>query len=236
ALQRYAPAAAGPGATGSSTHPAHPEVRVFHYDGSQKGRENFWHFDVMPDRQPAYGALLRARVVPAVGGDTLFCDLAALSLGLPAALRRRLEDAVGIYDLVFPRQLARFRGVPEAEVMALHPDVPLEEVPLVLTRAVDDRRVLFVNPGFLVGIKDMPAYESRALLDDLRAREARPELQCRFRWQPGDIAFWDNRACLHYATNNYFPHRRTMERLTLTDEIYTCGARVLTWSRREGRA
>ena len=43
----------------------------------------------------------------------------------------------------------------------------------------------------------------------------RPEFQVRLRWQPNTIAFWDNRACQHYASSDYFPARRVMERISI---------------------
>jgi taurine dioxygenase len=214
-LDAQAGAAPPLAAPAAEPHARHPALRVFDYGPSQRGREAFWHYDVLPNRRPARGAILRARVVPEVGGDTLFCDLGAVYDGLPADRKERLEDAIGVHDFAFPRQLARFRGRPEAEVMALLPEVPLDEIPLVRTRSADGTRMLFANPGFLVRIKGRREDESREIVDDLRTRVARPDVQCRFRWRPGDIAVWDNRACLHYATNNYWPERRTMERLTL---------------------
>jgi taurine dioxygenase len=203
------------GLTGGDIHPGHPELKVFEYDETRRGREAFWHFDVLPDRRPAKASILRARLVPEVGGDTLFCDLEAVYRSLPEADKTRLGETAGIYDFVFNRQLARFRGKSEAEVMAISPEIPLEEFPLVLTDPADGRKVLFVNPSFLIGIQGMTSEESRAVLDDLRTRINQPEFQCRHRWQPGDVAYWDNRSCLHYATNNYWPERRIMERLSL---------------------
>lgn len=205
------------GLTGGGVHPVHPELKVFEYDEGRRGREAFWHFDVLPDRRPARASVLLARLVPEVGGDTLFCDLEAVYRSLPEADKMRLGEAVGVYDFAFNRQLARFRGKSEAEVMAINPEIPLEEIPLVLTGPADGRKVLFVNPSFLIGIQGMSPEESRSILDDLRVRISQPEFQCRFRWQTGDVAYWDNRSCLHYATNNYWPERRIMERLTLVD-------------------
>lgn len=206
------------GLTGGDVHSVLPELKIFEYGETRRGREAFWHFDVLPSRKPARASILLARLVPEVGGDTLFCDLGAVFDGLPGADKALLAEAIGIYDFVFDRQLARFRGKTEAEVMAMSPQIPLEEIPLVLTHPGDGRKVLFVNPSFLVGIKGMNDEECRTILANLRTRINQPEFQCRFRWQAGDVAYWDNRACLHYATNNYWPARRTMERLTLLDE------------------
>lgn len=211
-LHTYRPRAEPPG---TERHPEdYPEVWVFDY-GTTQGREAFWHFDVMPNRQPARASLLQAREVPAVGGDTLFCDLAGVHDALPAGVRARLEGAVGLYDFVFERRLARFRGRDESEAMALSPE-PLQAFPLLRVRS-DGRRFLFINPSFLVAVQGWSPQETQELLMMARDRIGRPEHQCRFRWRAGDVAFWDNLACLHYATNDYWPARRTMERLTLME-------------------
>ena len=57
--------------------------------------------------------------------------------------------------------------------------------------------------------------ESEALLQFLYAQAAFPEYQCRLRWRPGDVAFWDNRSTQHYAASDYAPARRVMERITV---------------------
>lgn len=194
-----------------------PELQVFAYGAEQRGRESFWHFDVLPSRQPARAALLYAREVPPVGGDTLFCDLGAAYAGLSAELRHRLEGAAGVYDLVFERRLARFRGATDAEAMALAGE-PLRRWPLVV-RLPYGPPVLFLNPSFLVGIDGMADAEWRAAAAEMRARIDRPELQCRHRWRAGDLALWDNRACLHYAASDYFPRRRVMERVSVVDAV-----------------
>ena len=56
---------------------------------------------------------------------------------------------------------------------------------------------------------------SKALVKVLLAQHERPEYVCRFHWEPGSIAFWDNRAVQHYAASDYWPQRRVMERASV---------------------
>ena len=75
--------------------------------------------------------------------------------------------------------------------------------------------MLYVNALFTVGIEGVPNDEAKRLLRNLFATAVRPEIQCRFRWQENSIAFWDNRSCQHYATADYYPNERLMERVTI---------------------
>ena len=75
--------------------------------------------------------------------------------------------------------------------------------------------MLFVNPTFTTRIKGLKRHESDALLEMLYRHTETPEFQCRFRWQPGSLAFWDNRCAQHRALFDYFPHRRHAHRVTV---------------------
>jgi len=57
--------------------------------------------------------------------------------------------------------------------------------------------------------------ESEPLLKMLHEHQVRPEFTCRFVWQPGSIALWDNRCAMHNPVNDYHGHRRVMHRITL---------------------
>lgn len=62
---------------------------------------------------------------------------------------------------------------------------------------------------------DVSEKESEALLSFLFAHITKPEFQVRWRWQPNDIAIWDNRVTQHYANADYLPQRRIMHRATI---------------------
>jgi taurine dioxygenase len=43
----------------------------------------------------------------------------------------------------------------------------------------------------------------------------KPDFQVRFKWEPGSVAFWDNRRVQHYAVWDYFPQTRSGNRVTV---------------------
>ena len=89
------------------------------------------------------------------------------------------------------------------------------EHPVVRTHPETGRKAIYVNVAFTQHIVGMDKAESDVLLKHLYAQAAIPEYQCRFRWQPHSIAFWDNRASQHYAASDYWPAVRRMERVTI---------------------
>jgi taurine dioxygenase len=86
---------------------------------------------------------------------------------------------------------------------------------VIRTHPETGERVVYVNRTFTSRIKGLDQRESDWLLDHLSALASVPEYQCRFKWQPNSIAFWDNRATQHYASTDYLPDFRHMERVTV---------------------
>ena len=86
---------------------------------------------------------------------------------------------------------------------------------MVRVHPVSGRRVLYVNQQFCVRIKGLKSDESDALLEFLYRQATIPEYQLRVKWQPNTLVMWDNRSVQHYAVHDYYPARRTMERVTV---------------------
>lgn len=93
--------------------------------------------------------------------------------------------------------------------------------PVVRVHPRTKERALFVNPGFTSHIVDVSPRESRAILDLLYEELTRPEYTVRFRWEPGSVAFWDNRATAHLAPRDieHLDVERTLHRVTLIGEV-----------------
>ncbi|MEG3626737.1 TauD/TfdA dioxygenase family protein [Streptomyces poriticola] len=182
--------------------------------GGVRTFENVWHTDVTFRERPALGAVLQLREVPPSGGDTMWADMAAAYDNLPQDVKDRVDDARAVHDFI--PGFIRFYG---PERLAAFQDLfPPVEHPVVRTHPVTGRRMLFVNTSFTTRIVGMDRDESDRLLRLLFQQAHVPEYQVRFRWQPGDIAFWDNRATQHYAVNDYDGHRRIAERVTIAGD------------------
>ncbi|WP_107451150.1 TauD/TfdA dioxygenase family protein [Streptomyces sp. RTd22] len=180
-------------------------------EGATPTFENVWHADVTFRERPALGAVLQLREVPPVGGDTMWADMAAAYDNLPREVRDRIDGATAVHDFI--PGFSRFYG---PERLAPFQDAfPPVEHPVVRVHPETGRRLLFVNTSFTTRITGMDREESDRLLSYLCRQAQVPEYQVRFRWQPGDVAFWDNRATQHYAVNDYAPHPRVAERVAI---------------------
>ena len=200
-------------------HPAtpkdqeNPEVLRIAHGPKSRGSENMWHSDVTWREAPSLGSILRAVELPAVGGDTLFANMVLAYERLSDEIKEKIEPLFASHDIarVFARRLGK-----KAE--ELHDKYPPMVHPVVRTHPETKERLIYVNGAFTDHIVDMDPEESRALLDTLYKTAWNPELQCRFRWEKGSMAFWDNRACQHFAASDYYPEVRVMERVTIAGD------------------
>jgi taurine dioxygenase len=160
------------------------------------------------------GSILRIVESPPLGGDTLWADMGAAYDLLDDATRDEIDGLVARHDYVrvFGRHL------PPEQQAKLREKYPTAEHPVVRTHPETGRKTIYVNRAFTCGIKDMDDADAQALLARLELTAAVPDVQCRFRWQPGSVAFWDNRATQHCVSNDFLPHRRVMERVTVVGD------------------
>lgn len=200
-------------------HPAtprdqpHPEVLRIAHGPNSRGQENNWHSDVTWRECPSLGSILLAREVPEVGGDTLFANMHLAYERLSEQMQRFCEGLTAVHDIarVFARRLGKS---PEE----LHEQYPPMRHPVIRTHPETGERAIYVNTGFTSHIEGLSKQESDWLLQHLYDTARDVEIQCRFRWRTGSIAFWDNRVCQHLAVSDYFPARRVMERVTIAGD------------------
>ena len=184
-------------------------------------RVNFgglWHSDTAYLDIPPMGTMLLAREVPPHGGDTLFANMYLAYETLSPGLRQLLDGLVAVNssakaDVTRTRE-DRMREGARANA---RPEYAAEH-PVVRTHPETGRRALYVNRGHTLRFRDMTEAESAPLLGFLFAHQTRPEFTCRFRWEEGSLAFWDNRCAQHNPINDYHGFRRVMHRVTLAGD------------------
>lgn len=169
------------------------------------GPGDAYHSDTSWRLVPTWGAVLRPVNLPAVGGDTIWVDAHLAYEGLSTELKERLAALHVTHD---------FR---EALTSAGH-DYPIVAHPLVRTHRDTGEKILWANFTQKPQILGVDLAESRALLDEVLRQYKRPEFQVRFSWRPNSVAFWDNRAAVHYAVRNYGDFPRVLERILIADE------------------
>ena len=190
-----------------------PEVFVIPAGGKFRAPDN-WHSDVTWRPEPSLGSILRAVELPPLGGDTLWADMGKAYDLLDDDTKAQIDGRKATHDFASAFGYGKPPEVQE-RMRAEHPTV---EHPIVRTHPETGRKTLYVNVGFTRSIVGMDDAEGKPLLDRLYRQASIVDVQCRFRWQPGSVAFWDNRATQHIVSNDFLPARRVMERVTVVGD------------------
>ena len=179
-----------------------------------------WHSDTAYLERPPMATMLYALEIPPYGGDTLFANQYLAFETLSEGLRKALDPLIGV-NTSTKAQISKTREDRLREVGA-QLKAMVGKHPVVRTHPETGRRALYVNSGHTTHFEGWTEEESRPLLDYLFQHQVRPEFTCRFRWQRGSLALWDNRCTLHNPINDYQGLRRRMHRITLAgDEPYS---------------
>jgi len=201
----------------TESHPVEPQVlerREVHSIESGKDRTDFWHTDITFMQRPAMASMLRSIEVPDAGGDTMWSDTRGAYDALAEPLQRLCDGLSAYhYEQYYAQMVAEGHGnVWEGKKLtrllpALHP--------VVRVHPETGRRNLFVNPKFTLRVVDFPEAQSDRLLRLLYDHMTDPRFVVRYHWSVGTLAFWDNRATMHYGIFDYEGQERVMHRVTL---------------------
>jgi taurine dioxygenase len=221
-LERFA-AALGPDGDDPfiASIPGHPRVVEVRREANETTPvfAEAWHSDWSFLESSPAGTLLYGKVVPPVGGDTLFANQYAAYDALSETMKAKIAPLRGIHSarrsyapggVYGERDKGRSMAIRYSErAMAtqLHP--------VVRIHAETGRPALFVNLGYTIGIDGMNEADANSLLMELFAHQSRSEFIYRHRWSPGLLTLWDNRCVLHTATGGYQGHQRLLWRITI---------------------
>lgn len=201
----------------------YPEIIPVVKEAEDVGKFNFggtWHSDMTFLAEPPLGSLLYAKDVPAYGGDTLWANMYRAYETLSSGMKKMLDGLVAVHSATraYGPSGAYAKSGSQTKSMQINPSEDAEaemEHPVVRTHPDSGRKCLFINPVYTLRFKDMTMRESAPLLDFLNEHAVQPSNTCRFRWETGSLAFWDNRCTQHFALNDYDGQRREMHRTTI---------------------
>ena len=205
--------------------PGHPNVLELRREPDEKAM-NFgagWHSDWSFQQAPPAATLLHSKVVPPVGGDTLFVDACRAYEALSPTMQAMLAPLQAVHSA---RQSYGTKGVfaKETEKRTLQIIVSEEADgslthPLVRTHPVTGRKALFVSPVYTVGIADLTPEEAKAILTFLFAHLTQEQFIYRHKWREQMLLMWDNRCTMHFAEGGYDGHLRLMHRTTVAGDV-----------------
>lgn len=196
-------------------------VEIKRSPGDKKIVGEEWHADTTMVEEPPMGAILYAIDVPPYGGDTIFANQYLAYESLSDGMKKLVSGLKAYHS---DRKVAGPRANMNAQrTTKVREDADWRETislhPVVVTHPETGRKLLYVNHSYTYCFEDMTEEESKPLLDYLLNHGHRPEFTCRFRWETGSVAFWDNRVCKHLAVHDAGPFHRHMRRVQL------CGTR-----------
>ena len=215
--RRFGPLNIHPYVAGMADHPEVMEVIK-----EPRDRVNFgggWHSDMSFLERPSIGSILYALEVPDYGGDTLFSSQGAAYDALSDGLKAVLDGMTAIHSAAREYSATGSSGQKRASMSVAEAEGAVGEYahPVVKVHPETGRKALYVNPAFTMKFEGWSTRESKPLLDYLFAHCRSEAFTCRFRWEKGSVAFWDNRAVWHYALNDYPGQRRHMRRVTVDE-------------------
>jgi taurine dioxygenase len=200
------------------SHPAaptmagYPEIFEIHATRHSKvANGEFWHSDVSCDEEPPLGTMLQIHILPPCGGDTMFSNMYAAYDALSDAMKTFLDglSATHASEHIYRGRYAD-RGQKDSDIA-----FPSASHPVVRTHPQTGRKALFVNRTFTTRINELSEEESSTVLKMLFEHAESIQFQIRFRWSKNDMAFWDNRCCMHRAIWDYWPEERKGRRVTI---------------------
>jgi alkyl sulfatase len=176
-----------------------------------------WHADITAAINPPAASILRGEIVPPYGGDTQWTNLAAAYSSLSPTLRGFLDGLRGVHRFAPPQGAQSSQEFDEL----IRRQTLVSEHPLVRVHPETGERVLYVSPSFLKSIVGLTPRESQHLLELLWEHAVRSEFTVRFKWEPGSVAFWDNRSTAHLAPTDIFDvdFNRQFYRVTLVGDV-----------------
>jgi len=204
----------------------HPEIIKMHKPANTAASFGVgWHTDNSFFEKPSLGSIVYAEVIPPVGGDTLFANQQLAYETLSDGMKRTLESLTAIHSAndayTSPTALEKYDS--DGPISYKKSDIIAQSVehPVIIKHPATGAKALYVNSMFTDRFKGWTREESLPLLEYLCKHAVREDFQCRFRWEKGSVAMWDNRMVQHAALNDCEKYERILYRVTVNGDALT---------------
>jgi taurine dioxygenase len=196
-----------------------PMLTQQQYDeNSRMGADINFHHDDSFHKYPTKMSILRGLDIPSNGGDTVWVDQEKIYDSISEPIREMLEGMTVVHSLAksFGQlMLEQGSGTNFDKMIKRNPP---HTHPLVIRHPDTGRKCFYVNELLADHIPELSREDSDLLLDYICQKAYRPEFACRFRWETGSVAWWDNRNTVHRGIDDFYPSTRVMQRIAIADE------------------
>ena len=204
-----------------SSLPAHPNIAEIKRSAEEKASPfgGTWHSDWSFMKNPPSATLLHSKIIPPVGGNTLFANTEKAFAALPEEMKNKLRSLKVIHSAKVPYADDGFYALEkEKRAMKILPSKEANATfshPMIKIHPETKKECLFINPVYTLNIENISQDESQELLWNLYEHMTQDVFVYEHTWDENMLVMWDNRTVMHHATGGYDGHERLLHRITL---------------------
>jgi len=204
-----------------SSLPDYPNIAEIKRSANEKATPfgGTWHSDWSFMKKPPSATLLHSKIIPPVGGNTLFANTEKSFAALPEKMKNRLRNLKVIHSAKIPYADDGFYALEKEErSMKILPSKEAKATyshPMVKIHPETNKECLFINPVYTINIEGFSEDESQQLLWELYEHMVQEQFVYEHVWNEDMLIMWDNRTVMHQATGGYDGYDRLLHRITL---------------------
>ena len=204
-----------------SSLPDYPNIAEIKRSANEKATPfgGTWHSDWSFMKKPPSATLLHSKIIPPVGGNTLFANTEKSFAALPEEMKNKLRNLQVIHSAKIPYADDGFYALEKEErSMKILPSKEAKATfshPMVKIHPETNKECLFINPVYTINVEGFSEDESQQLLWELYEHMIKDKFIYEHVWNEDMLIMWDNRTVMHQASGGYDGYDRLLHRITL---------------------
>ena len=204
-----------------SSLPDYPNIAEIKRSANEKATPfgGTWHSDWSFMKKPPSATLLHSKIIPPVGGNTLFANTEKSFAALPEKMKNKLRNLKVIHSAKIPYADDGFYALEKEErSMKILPSKEAKATfshSMIKIHPETKKECLFINPVYSINIEGFSEDESQELLWELYEHMTQDKFVYEHVWNEDMLIMWDNRTVMHQASGGYDGYDRLLHRITL---------------------